>query len=265
MEAREQEDVAAEERRELADTVEQRMVRLLQEIRSRADGGKEAETIAKEIREELEVILALPRIESHLPLPDATADYLRQGPPGVPNAGLDGSVETWSTLFGWLFTHALGKVADASVFPQVSRSWQDEWLLGKITASALDDLALDEGSAWWTVSTIKILTAHQRWFEIDRSDGNRAYQVLHAWLEDDEVQRYLRVNRYQDVLWFNAEAFEQLLWWMTLIAAVAVSADGSAEEAAETIVACHELVKELQRAEEESEYRVESLLEAARG
>jgi glycosidase len=263
-EEREQEAGREEERVELADTVEQRMVRLLQEIRSRADGGEEAETVARRVRRELEVVLALPRIESHLPLPDVTADYLRQGPPEVPNAGLDGNVETWSTLFGWLFTHALGKVADASAFAQVSRSWQDEWLLGKITASALQDLGIDEGSAWWATSTIKILTAHQRWFEIDSSDGSRAYQVLHAWLEDDQIQRYLRVNRYQDVLWFNAEAFEQLLWWMTLIAAVAISAEAPAGEAAEKIAACHEVVQELQRAEEESDYRVESLLEAAR-
>jgi glycosidase len=263
-EEREQEAGREEERVELADTVEQRMVRLLQEIRSRADGGEEAETVARRVRRELEVVLALPRIENHLPLPDVTADYLRQGPPEVPNAGLDGNVETWSTLFGWLFTHALGKVADASAFAQVSRSWQDEWLLGKITASALQDLGIDEGSAWWATSTIKILTAHQRWFEIDGSDGSRAYQVLHAWLEDDQIQRYLRVNRYQDVLWFNAEAFEQLLWWMTLIAAVAISAEAPAGEAAEKIAACHEVVQELQRAEEESDYRVESLLEAAR-
>jgi len=263
-EAREQEAGREEERVELADTVEQRMLRLLQEIRSRADGGEEAETVVRQIRRELEVVLALPRIESHLPLPDTAADYLRQGPPQVPNAGLDGNVETWSTLFGWLFTHALGKVADASAFAQVSRSWQDEWLLGKITASALQDLGLDEGSAWWATSTIKILTAHQRWFEIDGSDGSRAYQVLRAWLEDDQIQRYLRVNRYQDVLWFNAEAFEQLLWWMTLVATLAISAEAPAGEAAERIAACHEVVKDLQRAEEESEYRVESLLDAAR-
>jgi hypothetical protein len=264
MGTREDETSEEEERIELADTVEQRMMRLLQEIRSRADGGEDAETVVRQVRRELEAILALPRIESHLPLPDDTANYLRQGPPGVPGVGLDGNVQTWSTLFGWLFTHALGKVADAQAFAQVSRSWQDEWLLGKITASALQDLGLDEGSAWWATSTIKILTAHQRWFEIDGSNGSRAYQVLHAWLEDDEVQRYLRVNRYQDVLWFNAEAFEQLLWWMTLIAAITVSVEGSADEAAETIAACHEVVKELQRAEEASEYRVEGLLEAAR-
>jgi glycosidase len=265
MEAREREDEEEEQRTELVDEVEQRMVRLLRQIKSRADGGSDEETIASETRRELEVALTLPRISSRLPLPDSTADYLHDGPAGVPYAGLDDDVETWSTLLGWLFTHALGKVADESAFAQISRSWQDEWLLGKITATALQDLGLDEGSAWWAVSTIKILTTHQRWFEIDNPDGNRAYQVLHRWLEDDEVQRFLRVNRYQDVLWFNAEAFEQLLWWMTLIAAVVISADSPSEQAAEAIVSCYGVVKELQRAEAESEYQLERLLEAARG
>jgi hypothetical protein len=67
------------------------------------------------------------------------------------------------------------------------------------------------------------------------------------------------------VLWFNAEAFEQLLWWMTLIAAVVISVDSPSEQAAEAIVSCYGVVKELQHAEAESEYQLERLLEAARG
>jgi hypothetical protein len=33
---------------------------------------------------------------------------------------------------------------------------------------------------------------------------------------DEKVQRYLRVNRHADVLWFQREAFEELLRWMIL-------------------------------------------------
>jgi hypothetical protein len=273
MKARERKDNGADprrtgeqERKELADEVEHSMAHLLRAIKSRADGGSDPEAIAREVRRELEVTLSLPRIGKHLPLPDPVAEYLRHRPPAVPDDDLDDDVETWSTLLAWLFTHALGKVASESAFAQISRSWQDEWLLGKITASVLQDLGLGEGSAWWAVTTVKIMSAHQRWFEIPSADENQAYQVLHAWLEDDEVQGFLQVNRYQDVLWFNAEAFEQLLWWMELIAAVAISADPdrSSEEAAEAIVACHDVVRELKRAEEESEYQMERLLEAAR-
>ncbi|MFO7741521.1 MAG: alpha-amylase family glycosyl hydrolase [Anaerolineae bacterium] len=258
--------ITAEEREALLDEVEHRSARLLQEIKPWTDGEGDPTAVAVQVRRELDVALRLPTIGNHLPLPDAAAEFLRNGPAAIPDVGLDADVQTWSTLFGWLFTHALGKVADASAFAQISRSWQDEWLLGKITASVLQDLGLDTGSALWAVNTIKVLTTHQRWFEDPGPDGNRAYQVLHAWLQDDEVQHLLRVNRYQDVLWFNAEAFDQLLWWMEVIAAVAIGADParSPEGAAKAIVACHDVVADLQRAEAESDYQLEQLLEATR-
>jgi hypothetical protein len=267
MEARRWGAVETEERDALADEVEERMLRVVQKIQSFADGGGEAEAIARGVRRELDAAWSLPAAESRLPVSESAAQYLREGPAGTPNVGFDDGTESWSTLLGWLFTHSLGRAADGDAFAQISRSWLDEWLLGKITAAALQELGLDEGTAWWRVSTIKVLTAHQRWFEIEAADEGRAYQVLHAWLEDEEVQRFLRVNRYQDVLWFNAEAFQELLWWMFVTAATAISAnhDGTAEEAAEAIAGCYRLVETLQQAEAASDYRVERLLEAARG
>ncbi len=140
---------------------------------------------------------------------------------------------------------------------------QDEWLLGKITADAMQDLGLDESSAWWSVKTIKILTSHQRWCQGSRPVEDRAHHVLRSLLQDDEVQQLLRINRYQDVLWFNQEAFEQLLWWMMWITAVTmtVEQDGTGDRTIET---CYQIVQHLRRAAEASRFRVESLLDAAR-
>jgi glycosidase len=270
-----QRSTRAEERQELAEEVERRMARLLRQIKARGDGDGDPEALAVRIRWELELIWELPDAGRQLDLPDRIARYLSEGPSGVPEVGLDQDPRAWSTLLGWLFSHALGRMADrgsTSAFAGISRSWQDEWLLGKITATAMQDLGLDESSAWWAVTTIKVLTTHQRWFEINRAapspDGSqhRAFQVLRSWLEDEEVQRFLRVNRYQDLLWFNEEAFEQLLWWMLVTATVAISADPgtSSDEAAAAVSGCYRVIERLQQAEAASDYRVERLLEAAR-
>ena len=90
--------------------------------------------------------------------------------------------------------------------------------------------------------------------------------MLESWLKDDEIQQFLQVNRYRGVLWFNKEAFEQLLWWMLLVAVVTISADPlrSAAEVSHEIVTAYDIVRRLQRAEEESGYQVEKLLEAAK-
>jgi hypothetical protein len=68
------------------------------------------------------------------------------------------------------------------------------------------------------------------------------------------------------VLWFNKEAFEQLLWWMLATATLAISADPelAPHEVAEQITACYDVVRQLQEAEQASAYRVERLLEVAR-
>jgi hypothetical protein len=123
---------------------------------------------------------------------------------------------------------------------------------------------LDEDAAWQAVEVINILTTHQRWFEGQAPKAKRAHHVLRSWLEDEEVQKFLQVNRHQGVLWFNKEAFDQLLWWMLLIATVAISADPlrPAESIAREIVTCYDVVRRLQRAEEQSGYQVEKLLEA---
>ena len=68
------------------------------------------------------------------------------------------------------------------------------------------------------------------------------------------------MNRYQDVLWFNKEAFDQLLWWLLLVAEVNAAARRPPAEAGEQIHACYGVVRQLRQAEEESGYQVEELL-----
>ena len=166
----------------------------------------------------------------------------------------------------WVFTHALGKIVAETDFAAQSRSWLDEWLLGKLVAGALQDLGLDEGGAWWAVGTVKMLISHQGWCDTDAPPEDAAYQVLRAWLSDSEVQQFLQVNRYRGVLWFNHEAFDQLLDWMLTLAAIEIGADPALTEAeAEArLTACREVVDRLRAAEEASEYQVSKLLEAAR-
>jgi glycosidase len=248
---------------QLMHEVEQKTVHLLHEVKQFAGGTGDETALAREIRNKLEAILQLPVLASHFPSPrsrkyEAAANYL--------TANLNDDPSVWGTLLGWLFTHTLGQIVSESGFEQQSRSWLDEWLLGKVVASVLRDLGLDEAAAWRAVAVIKLLTIHQRWFEAEVPGGKQAHQVLESWLKDGETQQFLQVNRYQGLLWFNREAFEQLLWWMLTLAAVAISADPlrPAVEVAKEIVAGYDLVQQLRRAEENSQYQIEKLLAAVR-
>ena len=283
----------------LASEVEQKTAHLLREIRHLIENGitgesvdetaADADTIASQVRQELEVILCLPALKNRFTFSSShkyrgaleyvqggasatdRASALRAGPLAADKtsalrAGLGDDPAIWGTLLGWLFTHALGKVVNGADFEQISRSWCDEWLLTKIIAGALQDLGLDAGAAEHAVRTIKVMISHQHWFETQAPETERVYGVLESWLKDDEVQRLLQVNRHQGILWFNKEAFEDLLWWMMVLAVVEISADPlrPKAEADQEIVTHYDIIEKLQQAEEGSEYQVERLLEAVK-
>jgi hypothetical protein len=68
-------------------------------------------------------------------------------------------------------------------------------------------------------------------------------------------------------LWFNQEAFEQLLWWMLATATVTLSADPHrpTAEVSEAVAGCYHIIQQLLQAEQESEYQVEKLLAELEG
>ncbi len=235
---------------EFIEEVEGKAVRLLSEIKRITQSTGDEVTLAHEMRRDLEAILQLPVLGT----PESAASQLK--------ANLDDDLAIWGAVFGWGFVHSLGKVAQETSFDQQSRSWIDEWLLGKIMASALADFGQSEPDAWRAVAVIKLLTTHQRWFETKGPQEKRPYQVLEAALQDAEIQQFIQVNRWQGALWFNKEMFERWLWWMLVLAVVDARRSPSAEEAVQRIVERHAVIADLVHAKEKSDYQVERLLEA---
>ena len=238
----------------LLDEQEQMIAQLLLEIRNLTVGQVAEPKIAQDIRNELEAALLLPIGEYRFPSLQREAEA---APVNYLKMNLGDDIAQWAGTLGWVFVHALGRVASESDNAGQSRTWIDEWLLGKIIAGTLQDLGLDYNAAWRMVALTKILTTHQCWFET-----GSAYQILEKWLGDDDVRMFLQVNRHQGVLWFNRESFDEILGWMFRVAVIALSRDSlrPAEEVAREIIACYDVVRELQHAEAESKYQVERLL-----
>jgi hypothetical protein len=243
----------------LMEGVEKKMIDLFREVKQLSGGREDEMTIVREVRRKLEAILYLPIIASRYPRLQpkgvkAAAEYLHKK--------LTDSTYLWSTLFNWLFVHALGKVVNQRGFAEQSRSWIDEWRLDKTISDALRDLGLKETEAWSSLKLIKWLTGHQRWFEGKGSDQKQAYEILQSLLKDGEVQQFLQVNQYHDIWWFNKEAFEEMLWWLMMVAALELGSDPS--RPVNTVVAelerCYSIIQTWQQAEEKSQYQVEKLL-----
>jgi glycosidase len=252
--------------------VEQKMVDILRAVKAAAQAEGDEVLVAKAVCAKLETVLALPVILKQLASTSedtgrAVATY-RAATDYVLKDWKAAAPLTWGVLFGWLFTHALGMVVDVDavstgtderdVSPdEISRGWIDEWLLGKLIAAALEEWGLEAEAARRAVALIKLLIGYQRWFE----ETNDPYDVLYAMLREREVQAYLGVNRYEDILWFNHEAFEQWARWMLLLSAVDLATDAG-DDFAEFFTARYTLVRQWLKAEAASEYQVAKLLEA---
>jgi glycosidase len=243
----------------LMEEIEKKIFHLLQETKRFSGGGEDGMTIAREVRRKLEAILYLPILTSRYPRLQpkgvkAAAEYLHKK--------LTDSTTTWATLFGWLFVHALGKMVNQKDFAEQSRTWIDEWRLGKTIFGVLKGLGLEEGGAGSSLTVIKWLTGHQRWFEVKPLDQKSAHAELELLLKDGDLREFLQINQYKDTWWFNKEAFEEMLWWLMMAAALTIGSDPlrPVNAVIEQLEGCYSMVQKWQEAEEKSEYQVEKLL-----
>jgi glycosidase len=285
---------------------EQKMLAVLVQAKALTGGTGDPVALAQETHQELAALLALPAIGKRFDKPASTlwqeaVRFLKSPPvrmlsdgPTADGQTTDGSTgqdllaagdsAVWGALLGWVFTHNLGRIltapgAEPETNPgEISRAWLDEWLLGKLIAAALQEMGLGADAAWRAVGLTRVLTGCQGWCSDQAPTAELAYRSLENWLKDTQVQQFLGVNRYQGILWFNQEAFDELLWWLFVLAVVESGAPALQPEPAGAgseledrppiepvaIEACFELVLRLRQAAAESGYQVERLLEVAR-
>ncbi len=168
------------------------------------------------------------------------------------------SRELSASHLAWLFVHVLGGLIDSQdIRDEISRSWIDEWLFGRIIGETLKDLGYDDKEVHRSQLLIKIFTSHQDWF---RETDPRI--ILNSFMSDGDVQFFLEVNRYQGILWFNKETFEEVIAWMYFTGGVSIMAqkDGDEREMLRALNKCFATIAFLHRASLASSYQLEKLV-----
>lgn len=252
--------------------IEQKTAHLLRQIQNLARTETEEDLItelARNERNKTEVVLKLPVLKDRYP-PARSKKYasaLKLVESSIESEeGDEIKILGFGILLAWTFTHKLGRVIADEDYEERSRTWIDEWLFGKMIAQTYQDLGVEEGEAWWAVALVKLLCAHQNWYELEAAQNKRAFLVLNAWLQDGDVRNFLHINRYQDILWFNKESFDTLIRWMFMVAVVDILAAAEINEAAvkDQILEQYVVIEQLQKAASKSDYQVEKLLEASK-
>jgi hypothetical protein len=207
----------------------------------------------------LETILALPVLGSALSIPEI---FISNKAQEFIKEGLQDHEERRLILLGWLFVHKLGTAAAQEGYAYQTISWLDEWQFGKILVKTYQSLGKDEATARQMVATIRFLISQQNWFT---ALGLKPVdQILKTWLADSEIQRFIGMNRHNDIIWYNKEAFEDFLWWMTILANLEgySNLEATATDIIERDAFAYEIILTLAEADKQSGYQVEKLLNA---
>jgi hypothetical protein len=259
---------------QLLQEAQDKTTHLLDEIKQSTHSSTDVHSVVESIQQNLVAILSLPTFQNKHPLLHSrkyqqAMKYLHAGNLKS-SPWITGDTYTWSVVLGWMCILQLGKMITNDAYEEISRSWMDEWMLNKIFVSTLNDLGLDDRSNWRAVILVKLLTSHHAWWSKiavipDKKRRSVEYLALTSILSDGDALGYLGVNRYQDVLWFNKEAFEDLMWWLYVIAAIEVSvvagSDQRADESGKSILRCYNTISSILVNAQASGYKLEKLLD----
>ena len=159
-------------------------------------------------------------------------------------------------ILGWVLTSDLGRLVNRSQAAMISRSWIDEYMLGKIIQQAAVANGLDETAKWEAVLLMKLLVAHPADFNAPHTSP---FQVIHSLFADYDAQAYLQINRYQEVVYFNRERFRSLIntWFIANQAVINSLPQEDRSRARRTLSRMRTTIT---LAEKKSMYRVDNFL-----
>ncbi|HWR67293.1 MAG TPA: alpha-amylase family glycosyl hydrolase [Bellilinea sp.] len=243
----------------LLDEAEQKMAALVDGIQAKTGASAHRTDVIQGLRRQLQLLLALPTPGKYLPISakGAFSDALK-----FVQDGLTNRTDRWVVLLTGLFIHDLGKLTGSPDYENQSLSWLEEWQFSRRISEVGHQMGIQPAETWKLPATLHTLIGKQRWYE--KMGSLPVQQIMQTWLSDVEIQRFLGVNRYQDILWFSHEAFEDLVWWMVTVSVLQVSASPkyTLSHFLETILGSYEIALQLLAAEEESDFQVPKLIVA---
>ncbi len=179
-------------------------------------------------------------------------------------AALPPDTATWGALLGWSAAEAIAGIIEPDPAARRSRGWFDRAHLGRVFADAFRWRGLDEGAAWWTVETIRHLIARPGETALAAPTAERPGRLVRAWFADDELARWLGVNRHDGIAYVNRESLEAALRWLVVVVAVVTADDDPmAPAAVEARAAAHALAVRLAADAEAAGYEVGRIVERA--
>jgi hypothetical protein len=172
---------------------------------------------------------------------------------------------TWAVLLVHLVRQAIDEAVDPDAASRRDSCF-DHLGLGQVFALALPSLGAEEDS-WHLVSLIRLMHRLPALASVSKKPAaDRAAALVRALTEDEAVGSFIGVNVWEDVAWFNREAYATLLTWLDILDALAAASGKRLTEArlAERLGETDRLITALLEAGEKSGYQLDKLEAATR-
>lgn len=166
------------------------------------------------------------------------------------------------SLFIWLVTRRTGLLYDAKQYSNYSRKFLEEYDLDERIADKLNIFTQSE-FGYFAVQLIKILIDLQDlWIKMKNADCHEFMSQLFAM---NDVCKLLECNEFEDILWFNKEAFDEFVVMLevtqTISLATTLDDKINVDEMAAKLQECFLSVR---KAYAFSEFKVEQFLSGLR-
>ncbi len=215
--------------------------------------------VEQEFRLEFNFILSLQDLAKKYPFPQSkTYSQITQ----TITSDLSIDEKRWWILISWLFLHNIGKLKKTRDYRTKSLSMMEELNLDRFIKRTNQELGMDERSSLHSLETLRALITLQGWFKPGLELNLKA--TVESWLVDDNVKRFLKINRHEDILWYDKQAFNDLIWWLRVLALIqSHSPTGfDANTVAEQAILVEEFIRRLSKAEKGSGCHVKNFLSA---
>jgi len=178
--------------------------------------------------------------------------------------GLELSQETPIIFYFWLILKSTGRLFAEDSYAERSREILSEFFLSERMYSAFTEAEIEESRITRCSTLIQILVEKQNWYADMKRNKLALAEHMNELFSNPDVIRFLGIHRYEGVLWFHKESYEDLIWWLSLVAFVQVLISKS-PEAEKDFTDIFDLVVECLSAEDVSSFKVEKLLMAFKG
>jgi len=225
----------------------------LEEVKKYSSGENDITIIKEKIIKKLKLAL---KIDKELQTFDFGMKYTEHFSNIIPTNKFE-----WGIILSWIFIHQLGKIVSNKNYELLSRSWIDEWQLSKYIQLTLKGLKTKETQNPIHATTlIKLLTRQQNLLTKKILKNKQFRIILKQLFSDSDTQQYLDLNRYQDTLWFSAEAFSTFCDWFTLITIInrLIKRDESQKE---NIIEIIEIIEDWKNTAKKADYKVNKFLD----